>query len=74
MKHPAPEVHLNQCADSSLQFILRAWMNASNYWNAYFFLTDEGKRALDQAGIEIPYPQVDVHIRSVAGKEPSAGS
>ena len=65
-KDPAPEVHLNKCGDGALEFILRVWMNGADYWNAYYFLTDEGKRALDQAGIEIPYPQMDVHIRTRA--------
>ena len=60
---PAPEVHLNKCSDSSLDFILRVWMEGANYWNAFFFLTDEGKRSLDRAGIEIPFPQMDVHIK-----------
>ena len=66
---PPPEVHLNQCADSALNFVLRVWMAGADYWKAYYFLTDEGKRALDRAGIEIPYPQMDVHIRSAAEKD-----
>ena len=61
---PAPEVHLNKCADSALEFILRVWVAGSDHWTAYFYPTDQGKRALDQAGIEIPFPQMDVHIRS----------
>lgn len=60
---PAPEVHLNKCADSALEFVLRGWMKGGDYWKAYYFLMDEGKRALDSAGIEIPFPQMDVHIR-----------
>jgi len=61
---PAPEVHLNKCADSAVEFVLRVWMKGENYWKAYYFLTDEGKRALDRAGIEIPFPQMDVHIKN----------
>ncbi len=60
---PAPEVHLNKCADSAVEFVLRVWIKAENYWKAYYFLIDEGKRALDKAGIEIPFPQMDVHIK-----------
>ena len=63
LPNPAPEVHLNKCADSSLDFVLRVWMEGANYWSAYYFLTDEGKRSLDRAGIEIPFPQMDVHIK-----------
>ena len=61
---PAPEVHLNKCADSAVEFVLRVWMKGENYWKAYYFLMDEGKRALDRAGIEIPFPQMDVHIKN----------
>ena len=60
---PAPEFHLNKCADSALEFVLRVWMKSEDYWKCYFFLMDEGKRALDKAGIDIPFPQMDVHIR-----------
>ena len=60
---PAPTVVLQKCADSSVDFTVRAWVKAEDYWNVYFFMTDAGKRALDEAGIEIPFPQMDVHIR-----------
>ena len=60
---PAPEFHLNQCADSALEFVLRVWMKSEDYWKGYYFLMEEGKRALDKAGIEIPFPQMDVHIK-----------
>ncbi|MBQ3954779.1 MAG: mechanosensitive ion channel, partial [Clostridia bacterium] len=58
---PAPTVVLQKCADSSVDFTVRAWVKAEDYWNVYFFMTDAGKRALDEAGIEIPFPQMDVH-------------
>ena len=60
---PAPTVVLQKCADSSVDFTVRAWVKAEDYWNVYFYMTDAGKRALDEAGIEIPFPQMDVHIR-----------
>ena len=51
---PAPTVVLQKCADSSVDFTVRAWVKAEDYWNVYFYMTDAGKRALDEAGIEIP--------------------
>lgn len=60
---PAPEVHLTECAASSLDFSVRVWVNTADYWPAKFRLLDSGKRALDQAGISIPYPQMDVHMK-----------
>ena len=63
LREPAPSVVLNKCADSSLDFIVRVWTKTADYWDVYFYLMDQGKRALDKAGIEIPYPQMDVHVK-----------
>jgi small conductance mechanosensitive channel len=60
---PAPTVNLIKCGDSSLDFTVRVWVNAADYWPVTFRMTDNGKRALDQAGISIPYPQMDVHMK-----------
>jgi len=60
---PAPSVHLLKCADSSLDFTVQVWVNTADYWPVNFRLLDKGKRALDQAGISIPYPQMDVHMK-----------
>ena len=60
---PAPAVVLNKCADSSLDFQIRVWVKTEDYWPVNFRLLDNGKRALDKAGISIPYPQMDVHMK-----------
>ncbi|MBQ9198205.1 MAG: mechanosensitive ion channel [Clostridia bacterium] len=63
LPEPAAQVVLNKLSDSSLDFSIRVWTNNADYWPVYFYLLDGGKRALDQAGIEIPYPQMDVHVK-----------
>ena len=63
LKDPVPTVNLLKCGDSSLDFTVRVWVNASDYWPVYFRMLDNGKRALDKAGINIPYPQMDVHMK-----------
>ena len=60
---PAPVVHLAQCGDHGIQYVVRLWCKGSDYWDIHYYLQEEGKRALDRAGIEIPYPQLDVHIK-----------
>ena len=60
---PAPAVVLNKCADRSLDFQIRVWVKTEDYWPVNFRLLDNGKRALDKAGISIPYPQMDVHMK-----------
>ncbi|NOR28543.1 MAG: mechanosensitive ion channel [Lutibacter sp.] len=62
LKDPAPSVNVSELADSSVNFAVRPWATPENYWNVYFGILEEGKNALDKAGIEIPYPH-QVHIR-----------
>ena len=49
-------------ADSSVNFTVRAWVNASDYWGVYFDTTEKVKLVFDQEGISIPFPQSDVHM------------
>ena len=60
---PAPMVRLSQCGDSGLVFTVRVWCNTADYWDVNYDLIENGKRALDAAGIEIPFPQMDVHMK-----------
>ena len=56
INEPEPTVILGELAESSVNFITRAWVNSADYWDAYFLITENVKIALDKAGIEIPYP------------------
>jgi small conductance mechanosensitive channel len=49
---------------SSVDLNLRFWINRADYWDMVFKIQQEVKEALDQAGIEIPFPQTDIHIIS----------
>ena len=51
-----------ELADSSVNFAVRPWVNTSDYWPTYFDLMEAIKVKLDEAGIEIPFPQMDVHL------------
>lgn len=62
LKDPAPTIGLLELADSSVNFAVRPWVNASDYWNVYFHLNETVKKRFDAEGINIPYPQRDVHI------------
>jgi small conductance mechanosensitive channel len=65
LKDPAPTVNVSELADSSVNFAVRPWANAEDYWAVYFGITEDVKEALDKAGIEIPYPH-QVEIRKNA--------
>ncbi|MBE9489043.1 MAG: mechanosensitive ion channel family protein, partial [Bacteroidetes bacterium] len=58
---PEPTVNVSELADSSINFAVRPWCKAEDYWTVYFDVTENTKEALDAAGIEIPYPhQVEI--------------
>lgn len=62
LKEPAPQIALSELADSSVNFVVRPWVNTGDYWDVYFALTEQIKLRFDEAGISIPYPQQDVHL------------
>ncbi len=63
LSEPAPQVLLDECADSSLNCLLRIWCRQEDYWRLRFALTEKGRNALNEAGVEIPFPQLDVHMK-----------
>jgi small conductance mechanosensitive channel len=62
MKDPAPTIGVMTLADSSVNFVVRPWVKASDYWSVYYELLQSMKEALDEHNIEIPFPQMSVHI------------
>jgi small conductance mechanosensitive channel len=66
LKEPAYTIAVSELADSSVNFVVRPWVNASDYWDVRFKITEGIKLALDKNGISIPYPQRDVHMKSGA--------
>lgn len=61
-KEPAPLIAVAELADSSVNFVVRPWVNAGDYWNVHFSLTETIKKRFDAEGISIPFPQRDVHL------------
>lgn len=55
-------VRLKTHNSSSLDFVVRAWVNTPDYWDAYYEFMESVKKNFDKSKIEIPYPQMDVHI------------
>lgn len=63
-KDPAPFFRLTEYGESSLNFTLRAWTNTSIYWDVRFDLMEGILEALRENGVEIPFNQLDVHVKS----------
>ena len=63
LKDPEPVIRVNALGASSVDFVCRPWVNAADYWTVYWDLTRQVKEAFDKAGISIPFPQTDMHIK-----------
>ncbi len=69
LKSPAPEVFVNELAESSVNLMIRAWAKKENYWDARKQLQQDIKIALDKANISIPFPQREMHIIQTKSEE-----
>jgi small-conductance mechanosensitive channel len=73
LKYPRPQVIFLDHAASALIFELRVWVGVDDYWMVPSQIRNEIDRRFGELGIEIAFPQMDVHIRSLpAGVAPSA--
>ncbi|WP_461482648.1 mechanosensitive ion channel family protein [Porticoccus sp.] len=66
LKDPEPTIAVVELADSSVNFVVRPWVNKADYWGVYFGLTEAVKKRFDQEGVSIPFPQTDVHLYKAA--------
>lgn len=62
LKDPAPVIAVGELADSSVNFVVRSWVNSADYWAVYWHLLETIKTTFDAKGVSIPYPQQDVHL------------
>ncbi len=63
---PDPEVFigLGEMADSSVNLTVRAWVKTADYWGVFFDTNEKVYNEFNNAGINIPYPQMDVHVHN----------
>ena len=64
LKDPEPFIALSAHGDSAVNFVVRAWVNNSDYWKVHFDLLEAVKVKFDEEEISIPYPQMDLHIKN----------
>jgi len=62
LKDPEPFVAVSALADSSVNFVVRAWVNAGDYWPVFFKMNEEVYKTFGKRGLNIPFPQRDVHL------------
>jgi small conductance mechanosensitive channel len=62
-KEPAPEVLVDNLGDNSVDLKIRVWSNIDVFWPLHWDMQEKVKKAFDEEGITIPFPQLDVHQR-----------
>ena len=59
-----PFAAVSSLGDSSVEFVLRAWVKSADYWPVFFAVNDAIYKQLPEAGFHFPFPQMDIHIKS----------
>ncbi len=62
LKDPEVFIAVSELADSSVNFAVRAWVKAEDYWGVFFDMNKKVYEVFDKEGLNIPYPQMDVHL------------
>ena len=62
LKEPAYFIALTSLGESSVNIVVRAWVNASDYWGVYFDMNEKVYKTFAEESINIPFPQLDVHL------------
>jgi small conductance mechanosensitive channel len=64
LKDPAPFVGLGKLNTSSVDITVRVWTNTEDYWDVHFAMNERVYTEFEAAGLTIPFPQLDVHLRN----------
>lgn len=66
LKDPEPFIGLGALGDSSVDITVRAWVKTDDYWNVFFDMNERVYNEFGEAGLHIPFPQMDVHLKNEA--------
>ena len=62
LKDPPYFIALHSLGDSAVNIVVRAWTASPEYWNVYFDMNEKVYKTFSEEGINIPFPQMDVHL------------
>lgn len=60
---PAPFIGVTELADSSVNLTFRLWVESADYWGVFFDMNEKVYETFGKSGVQIPFPQMDVHIQ-----------
>ncbi len=69
LKDPAPQIAVGELAASSVNFVVRPWVKAEDYWDVKFVINERIKLAFDENKITIPFPQMDLNHKGIAADD-----
>ena len=61
LQDPGVNIFVSNLGASSVDFSVRPWVKTADYWGVFADINKSAKEALDAAGLNIPYPQMDIH-------------
>ncbi|MEQ8881290.1 MAG: mechanosensitive ion channel [Cyclobacteriaceae bacterium] len=64
LKDPEPFIALHSLGDSSVNLVVRTWSKADNLWPVYFEMNEKVYKEFPKHGLNIPFPQMDVHVHN----------
>lgn len=59
---PVPLIRVRDYLDSSIQYVIHAWVPTDIYWDSYYQLMEEIKRSFDEHGVAMDYPHMNIHM------------
>jgi len=62
LKDPEPFIGLSKLGDSSVNFVVRVWVESGDYWSVFFDMNENVYNKFNEVGLTIPFPQMDVHL------------
>lgn len=65
LDEPASFIKVGELAESSVNFTVRGWVKADDYWDVFFDMNENIYTTFEQEGISIPFPQMDVHVNNI---------
>lgn len=70
-KDPAPLIAVGEYQDSAVALVVKVWCKIEVYWDVYYSMQEKVKPAFDEAGLHIPFPQLDVHLPTESPSSPA---
>ena len=70
LEEPAPAVYLTDYGSSAIEYSVRCWTKAEDYWTAYFALNENLRTAFAAHGVEMTYDHLNVHVVSAPASQP----